>query len=292
MLRRLDGQGSWFYDILTAQMKHYRPDVLINQDMGGISGRFLKEMKPYLRLLVGQIASPLPTGDDFRSYDLVISSLPTLVEYFRERGVQSELHRFGFEPRILGQLDGDGEKIPVSFVGSLSWLHEARVRLLEHLCERLDVRVWGQGVEGLGISSPIRQRYMGRAWGIEMYRVLHCSKITLNHHIGMAQAYANNMRLFEATGVGTLLLTDWKKNLHELFAPGGEVVAYRSAEECAELIEYYLAHDDARQAVAHAGQRRTLREHTYSQRMQELVAIIAPSLHRVAMSRQGGSAGT
>jgi spore maturation protein CgeB len=40
--------------------------------------------------------------------------------------------------------------------------------------------------------------------------------------------------------MGSLLVTDWKKNLHEMFEPGKEVVAYRSAEECAEMVQYYL----------------------------------------------------
>ena len=46
----------------------------------------------------------------------------------------------------------------------------------------------------------------------------------------MAKSYANNMRLYEATGVGALLVTDWKENLGEMFEPGKEVVAYRSPE--------------------------------------------------------------
>jgi len=115
---------------------------------------------------------------------------------------------------------------------------------------------------------------MGTAWGIEMYQILQASKMTLNHHIGIAESYANNMRLYEATGVGTLLITDWKVNLHEVFEPGREVVAYRSPEECAEMIEYFLDHEKERQELAHAGQQRTLREHTYFCRMQELAGIV------------------
>jgi hypothetical protein len=42
-----------------------------------------------------------------------------------------------------------------------------------------------------------------------MYRVLECSKIVINHH-GDVAPWANNLRLFEATGTGALLLTDWK----------------------------------------------------------------------------------
>ena len=82
----------------------------------------------------------------------------------------------------------------------------------------------------------------------------------------------------ESTGVGALLLTDWKNNLGEMFVPGKEVLAYRTPEECAELIRYYLTHDEERQAVARAGQARTLRDHTYYQRMQELVGIVGKLL--------------
>jgi spore maturation protein CgeB len=69
-------------------------------------------------------------------------------------------------------------------------------------------------------------------------------------------------------------LTDFKDNLHHLFEPGKEVVAYRSVEACAELIQYYLVHEDERAAIARAGQERTLQEHTYYHRMQEFVEIV------------------
>jgi len=82
------------------------------------------------------------------------------------------------------------------------------------------------------------------------------------------------MRLFEATGVGTLLITDWKMNLHDMFELGKEVVAYRSPEECIKLVQYYLEHDREREAIARAGQERTLREHTFYHRMQEVVEIV------------------
>jgi spore maturation protein CgeB len=82
------------------------------------------------------------------------------------------------------------------------------------------------------------------------------------------------MRLYETTGVGALLLTDWKQNLHELFEPDAEVVTYRTPEECVEKIRYYLEHEDDRARIAQAGQARTLRDHTYRSRMEELVALV------------------
>jgi hypothetical protein len=264
----------WFYDILKAQIGHYNPDILLNQAMDGISSSFLKEMKPRVRLLMGQHAAPLPEGEDFSCYDLVVSSLPNLVKHFRRMGVPAEPHGLAFEPRVLQRLGDEEPKTPVTFVGSITLHHDGRVRLLEYLCRCLDIKIYGNGVDYLPKESLIRQRYQGEAWGVNMYQVLFNSKITVNHHIGMAKSYANNLRLFEATGVGTLLITDWKKNLHEMFEPGKEVVSYRTPQECAEMIQYYLKHDKEREAIARAGQQRTLRDHTYYKRMQEFADIV------------------
>jgi hypothetical protein len=269
-------QASWMYDVLGAQIKYYKPDVLLNQDVS-LCGQFLRDHKPYVRLLVGQHASPIPQ-QDFGAYDLMISSLPNVVDYFRSSGLRSELHRFGFEPSVLQRLTGIPRCIPVSFVGSLSPSHASRCRWLEHVCERVPVEIWGQGPEGGTIPPSVGRSYRGAAWGLDMYRILSRSRITLNHHIDMAGPYANNMRLYEATGVGALLVTDWKVNLHTAFEPGREVVAYRDPQECVDLVRYYLEREAEREAIAAAGQERTLREHTYSRRMEELVDIVCSYL--------------
>jgi len=175
---------------------------------------------------------------------------------------------------VLSRLKTGGTAFDVTFVGSLYSVHSSRIALLEALCDRFEqIRIWGPGIDYLSAYSPIQQYYISQAWGSEMYQILHNSKITLNHH-GDVAPYANNCRLYEATGMGSLLITDWKENLHEMFEPGKELVAYRRAEECTELIQYYLKHEDERIAIAHAGQQRTLREHAYYQRMQELVEIV------------------
>jgi len=272
------GKGTWFYDILAAQIKHYKPDVLLNKDIVGISTRFLQEIKPRVKLLVGAHGSVLSEKLDLRCYDLITSLIPDSVTEFRQLGVHSELHRLAFEPRILSYLKDQKKTIDISFVGSLYDVHSGRMHFLEVLATRFgQMQIWGPGVSHLSKNSPIRKRYAGQAWGLKMYQVICKSVMTLNTH-GDKVAYAANMRLFETTGVGTLLITDWKENLHEMFEPGKEVVAYRTPEECAELIQYYLEHNDEREAIARAGQERTLREHTYYRRMQELAASVSKYL--------------
>jgi spore maturation protein CgeB len=107
-----------------------------------------------------------------------------------------------------------------------------------------------------------------------MYEVLVRSRIALNRHGEIAAGYANNMRLYEATGVGCLLVTERGRNLTELFEPGREVVAYEDEDDLVEQLRHYTVHDDERRRIAAAGQERTLREHTYVQRMRELAAML------------------
>ena len=264
----------WFYEILAEQIRHYKPDVIVNLAMDGINTGFLQETKRYTRLLVGQIAAPLPQGETWSTYDLVISSLPNFVEYFRSLGIHSEFNCLAFEPSVLRHLQTQEKKFLVSFVGSFTGAHSKRDQLLTYLCSNLPINVWGTGIERLPQDSPIRGRYLGTAWGTDMFKILAASKIVVNHHIDIAQSYANNMRLFEATGTGALLITDSKDNLPAMFEPAKEVIAYRNPEECGELIRYYLEHNGERETIAASGQRRTLESHTYLHRMQDLVRIV------------------
>jgi spore maturation protein CgeB len=187
--------------------------------------------------------------------------------------MRSEYFNLGFETRLLERLK-KGPEHPVVFIGGLSADHAERIEFLEHLAASHSLDIWGYGLDALSPDSVLRHVHHGPLWALDMYQVLYNSDIALNHHINVAGAYSNNMRLYEATGVGAFLLTDYKENLKTLFEPGKEVVAYHSAAEAAELIEYYLTHEEERKAIAQAGQARTLREHTYRHRMEEFVSIV------------------
>jgi spore maturation protein CgeB len=277
VLRSLDRHQSWFYEILAAQIKYHEPDVLLNLAMDSISTSFLREMKGYVDFLIGWSEPPvLLNQQDWRVYDLIAAPSEGLVDYFRDIGMKTELLRFGFEPRVLSMTTIDSEKkLPVSFVGSMGGIHLKRQRLLEVICTEFGegISIWAPLIDDT-LKPIVRDRYQGPAWGGDLYRIMSTSKVTLNCHIDIAGRFADNMRLYEATGVGTLLITDWKENLHEIFELGREVVEYRTPEECAELIHYYLDHDDEREAIAYAGQQRTLRDHTCFQRMQDLAKIV------------------
>lgn len=270
-------QGNdWLFQVLKAQIKEFQPDVLYIFGGDQFSDDFLQDIKPLVHLMVGQIACPLSENNKLSNYDLMLTSFPHYVDLFRKMGIASEYFKLGFESSILDKLEDSDlkTKLPVVFIGGFSNAHSIGTTMLEEISAKIPVEFWGYGVESLAKDSPVRKHYHGEIWGLEMFQVLRNAKIALNRHIDVANRFANNMRLYEATGVGTLLITDYKDNLHEMFIPGKEVVAYHDANEAVEQISYYLAHEEERKEIAAAGQKRTLKEHTYFHRMTEMVEIV------------------
>jgi hypothetical protein len=265
--------------ILLAQVEDYRPDVVYLQNLHVLSDATMVALRTSGAFVAGQIASEAPSDERLRMFDLLLTSFPHFVERFRTLGVAAEYFRIGFDPRVLDDLGELPPEHPVVFVGALNGLrHRAGNRMLARAARDLPVQFWGYDLRGWPPWSPLRRRYNGEAWGIDMFRLLASARTVLNRHIAAAGQYANNMRLYEATGVGSLLVTDAKTNLAELFEPGSEVVTYASADELVTQVRRLLADEDERRVIAAAGQARTLRDHTYAVRMRELAALLEAHL--------------
>ena len=270
---RLDTQAE---EILLAQIEDFKPDLVLNQDVFHVDTRLARRIKGVGNpILIGQVGIEPSRGEDWSVYDLMISQLPTTVKFFRALGVRAEVNHLAFEPAILDLLPAaPAPDVDVSFVGSISVDHRQRIALLEAVAERYDLKLWGNRPQVLPASSPLHRCFQGEVWGADMYQVLRRSRITLNSHIDIAGREAGNMRLFEATGVGAFLLTDFKDNLDTLFAPDREVGVWRSIEDCVAGIDRHLRDDGGRAEIARAGQARTMSQHSYRHRAAEILGFI------------------
>lgn len=78
-------------------------------------------------------------------------------------------------------------------------------------------------------------------------------------------------RVFEATGAGACLITDWWEGIEQFLEPDVEVLVARDGAEVAEHLKR-LTPERAR-AIGEAARRRVLRDHTYAQRAEEADAL-------------------
>ena len=266
---------SWVYEILELQIKHYKPDVLYFQDLSYLSCEFVASLKGKVRLIVGQIACPLPEWKYFRPFDLIFSSLPNIVEYVRKNGVSAEFLKLAFDPGVLTSENKIDKFFDITHIGGYGPIHLERNELLERVVEEISLDFWGYGIGNLKVDSPILKQYHGQALGKQMYKILQGSRITLTKHISLvAGEYANNMTLYEATGSGAMLIADKKKNLGEIFRIGKEIETYETADELVDKSRFYLRNEGLRKKIANLGQQRTLRDHTWDKRMKDALSIL------------------
>jgi spore maturation protein CgeB len=269
---RLDAQME---AVLLAQIEDFRPDLVLNQDIFHVDTGFVRRIKDIGNpILIGQVGIEPSRGEDWTVYDLMVSQLPRIVQSFRALGVRAEVNHLAFEPAILATLpEASPADVDVSFVGTVSADHQERIALLEAVAKRYDLKLWGNLPQSLPASSPLRRCFQGEVWGADMYQALRRSRITLNSHIDLAGREAGNMRLFEATGVGAFLLTDFKDNLDTLFAPDREVAVWHSIEDCLTKIGRYIDGETGRATIASSGQARTITTHTFRHRAQEIMEM-------------------
>lgn len=128
------------------------------------------------------------------------------------------------------------------------------------------------------LPRRIRKQLAPPLFGMSMYSQMRQSRVSLNTHGDVSQQEANNLRLWEATGVGSCLLTDAKANLSELFEVDAEVVTYESAEDCREKARWLLDHPQQSEEIARCGHRRVMRDHTLAHRAQEVSSLLAETM--------------
>lgn len=284
-------EESWKEEILAAQLADFKPDIWF--DMSWITPQQrlqLRQEHPSIRYVIGYDGAMNHFPDRLAGCDAVLSCVKESAAFYTGAGMKGYWLPWGFDPRIGAKLKPAVLRTECIFCGGMDlnskWGHFGRVELLDRLRRDFKLEICIRdlneyaAVERVLLSS-IRHRNYATAWkilrfypllfrlrsintgscyGLAMYQRLAEAKVALNRHADAANTAAN-IRLFETTGVGTCLLTDWKDDLPEVFEPNKEVVTFRSNEECAEKLRYLLDHDNVRRSIAAAGQKRCFRDH-------------------------------
>ncbi|MFQ5461582.1 MAG: FkbM family methyltransferase [Phycisphaerae bacterium] len=100
----------------------------------------------------------------------------------------------------------------------------------------------------------------------------HFREVAINLNLVNGNAETGvNMRHFEVTAAGGFLMCYDQPEIHDCFEVGKECVVFGSEVDLLEKVKYYLHRPQERVAIAHAGQRRTLAQHLYSHRLQEIL---------------------
>lgn len=201
--------------------------------------------------------------------------------------------QWGCNPFLYRKMDL-ALKYDMTFIGQPHGNRREIINVIKN--SGIDVRTWGNGWGTGRISQD------------EMIWIFNQSRINLNlsnasisgnnrtstslihrilspilHHAdsnrsGKKQEQKSNLqtndqikgRNFEVPGCGGFLLTGHADNLEDYYETDKEIVCFDTNEELIEKSRYYLEHEQERTKIAQAGYDRTIHEHTYVHRFNEI----------------------
>lgn len=105
----------------------------------------------------------------------------------------------------------------------------------------------------------------------KMPLVFKTSRINLNISLRSIKS-GIPLRAFDIMGSGGFLLSNYQEDFLENFTPGVDFEYYESESDLLRKIDYYLAHEEERRAIAKNGHDRVASAHTYRDRVREMLA--------------------
>lgn len=125
-------------------------------------------------------------------------------------------------------------------------------------------------LDGLGVACYGNHWPNGFVDFKEMSSVLGRSRISISPAGGADGNKQIKLRTFEICASGALCLCEYVKGIEKYYEIGKEIVVFKTKDELAGLIDYYLNHSRERKEIARAGYERTLKEHLWKHRFEEI----------------------
>jgi spore maturation protein CgeB len=106
-------------------------------------------------------------------------------------------------------------------------------------------------------------------------RIYTSSSISINVHEKYQREYGGdcNERTFKIPLCGGFEVVDNVACIKKYFECGKEIIVADNEREWVDMVRYYLIHPEERQSIIHAGKQRVLRDHTYHNRVKQMIAI-------------------
>ena len=280
------------FSILLRQIKQFNPDVILVLNLWFLSVEKINIIRETLHNQVRFICYHFTGIDDFvkkvfPEYDFVMTGSEYWAKVTKRYAEKVYVVRHAFEPSILKKLKTKESVNKPGFAGSIilgNRVHNNRVDIISALKKNIIEfdyygRIYGSFFKPRNILEGIKKpiKYIERintglyikkicqpsVFGLAYYNTLRYYSININIHAEAAASGAGNQRMFEVTGVGSCLITDYREENSELFDIEKEIVVYKNEDELVDKLQYLLKHEEEARKIAERGQQRTLNEHNY-----------------------------
>lgn len=158
-------------------------------------------------------------------------------------------------------------KSDVAFIGRPHSDH--RIKLLQLINKNYDLKVWGGEWEEYNLICLKKRIYPK-----EFAKICYSAAIFLGCDYDYDLECYITIRTWYALGCGGFLLTNYLPGIETVLTKGVHLEWYHSPEECLEIIDYYLRHEDQRKRIAQKGYEFVHANRTYDVMIDEMISHI------------------
>jgi O-antigen biosynthesis protein len=210
---------------------------------------------------------------NFKGYNLVFAPSKTACNYIEDKtGIKTFLLPIATNPTRFNTKIPENEELKCDYCFTGSYWNDPReiIEMLDPESLPYNFKLYGENWDKIDKFKKYSQGFINYSKIPEVYR---STKIVVDDANRVTKRYGSvNSRVYDALASGALVITNGEIGANETFK--GKLPVYRTKEELNSLIEYYMSHEDERQAKIKQLQKFVLENHTYDHRAETLKAVL------------------
>ena len=270
-------------EILLHQINTIQPDVLFISDVPGFDFNLISHFK-HRPLIVAWLATVINHQLPWHEIDVILSGISEVRNEIHKLGAKSTEKFMSAAPFHFQANRHQLRSNNIAFAGSfIPGIHDDRARQIDRLSHHVtNTSIDVFTANPFELSPGSRLNFFPPVYGGELVNTYANYGIVLdargNFDLSKEKVLAEtaNMRIFEATRAGSLLITENSPNLAEYFEINHEIVTYNDFDELKDKINYYSRTENLveRERIARNGHDRTIKEHSIESRANWLEKIL------------------
>lgn len=207
------------------------------------------------------------------AYDLFFNQDRLVIERLQnELGLKNSFYMAHSAEPLPDPFTNRENRYAISFIGTHNnEIYPNREKYLKEIGD-LELNIWG--TDGWK-TSPLAHIFRGRSYGDQRFDIYGHSKIVVDINWDIMPAEGLSNRPFEVTGSGACFFVDLvREDIKRCYEEGKEFISFKDEKDLRGKVQYYLVHQEERERIARAGYERTVREHTYLNRVRQFLEVM------------------